>query len=174
MTESLCYPPKTNIALKINYAQKIKKIFRLYSKNLQIKIIHLKGLAYSSNCWGRTRSKVSLSQSYSKKTRPLSLPFSFPYNPYFVFVCFLLFGFFFKAQEQFYIPDLLGNKIPKWSLLNFVVETKAQPSLSQDANGFSVCFSLFKNNNMTVSYSDASKMNFYISPSFLLTLENPE
>ena len=108
-----------------------------------------------------------------RKSDP-SLPFSFPYNPYFVFVCFLLFGFFFKAQEQFYIPDLLGNKIPKWSLLNFVVETKAQPSLSQDANGFSVCFSLFKNNNMAVSYSDASKMNFYISPSFLLTLENPE
>ena len=45
----------------------------------------------------------------------------------FVFCCL---EFFFKAQEQFYIPDLLGNKIPKWSLLNFVAETKAQPSLS--------------------------------------------
>lgn len=27
---------------------------------------------------------------------------------------------------------------------------------------------------MTVSYSDASKMNFYILPSFLLIRENPE
>ena len=27
---------------------------------------------------------------------------------------------------------------------------------------------------MTVSYSDASKMNFYIPPSFSLILENPE